>query len=733
MMSHHQQAGGVMSMSTKSQRVPAKAATPPSHRRLDIQGLRALAVILVALNHADVPGLAGGYIGVDVFFVISGFVITQSMLGPDNHRGISLSGFYAARARRILPMATLVTATTLFASWLLLNYVRAEQVSVDAFWSTIFLANFHFAGQGTDYFSADTPPSPLQHFWSLAVEEQFYLVWPILLGVLIFGITRKARPTKHSHETPRYRILAALAIIIVASFVWSIVQTAEEPTAAYFSPLTRTWELAAGAVLAVASPYIKKIPAAHRVIASWVGLAGIVLTAFVFTESTPFPGYAVALPILSTVLVIGGGTAIRAGGADSVLSWKPLQRLGDWSFSIYLWHWPALVIVAGYLGRELTVLEGLGIVALSVGLSYLTWRWVEEPFRTSEWFKAEKSNSLALWPAALAVALCSILAVTQSLQAGELQRTSAAAAAAPAPVPISQEEVLPGETAVDAGAEAVKSSVLAARANAPIPVALTPAIDLIDADIFEMPGCTAGDGETSSEICPQGDTDASDTIVIIGDSHAEHWIPSLDQIGDELGIKVVPIIKHGCTSVDVTVMLSNGSPFTECNEWRAWAIAQALETGAATTIVSSTIAGSIQNEAGEALTDGRIKEIATLWSAGVVSTTTQLGANGSRVVMLSDAPGVSEVPTECLLRRDATLATCTWPQVQRTEILNEASGAGAAASGIEFVDLTNWFCFDGDCPLVIGNTVAYRDTNHITITFGKQMAAQLAAKLGLTA
>ena len=671
--------------------------------------------------------MAGGYVGVDVFFVISGFVITQSMLGPSNSRGISLSGFYAARARRILPMASLVTVVTVFASWLLLNYIRAEQVSSDAFWSTIFLANFHFSSQGTDYFSADTPPSPLQHFWSLAVEEQFYLVWPILLGILLFGFTMKSSARRLAPSVPRPRILIAIGLVITASLIWCVFQTAQLPTEAYFSPLSRAWELAAGAAVAVAGPYMTRIPTKIRVATSWIGLAGIVTAAFLFTEKTPFPGSAAILPIAATVLLIVGGTAVRSGGADSLLSLKPMQWVGNWSFSIYLWHWPALVIAAGYLGRELTVPEGLAIAGLSIGLSYVTWRWIEEPFRTSTWFKTDKSHSLALWPAALALSICSILVVSQSLQSAELQRAAAAQVAAPAPILAADPEA-----EVDPAIEQVKGAVFAARNGEPIPAALTPAVDQIDGDIFEMTGCTAGNGDTSSAICERGDLAATESLVLIGDSHAEHWIPAFDAIGAELGIKIIPIIKHGCTPVDVTVM-ANGAPFADCNEWRKWAINEALSYDATTTVVSSTIAGSVQNPAGEALTDSRISEISTLWSAGVASTTTQLGTGGSRVVILSDAPGVSEVPAECLLRRDANLGTCMWPQVQRTEILNKATGAGAATAGVDFVDLTNWFCFDGDCPLVIGNTVVYRDTNHITITFGTQMASLLKARIGLTA
>jgi peptidoglycan/LPS O-acetylase OafA/YrhL len=713
-----------------SSKTSAKSADPKSNGttktpfRRDIQGLRAVAVLLVVLNHAGVPGLEGGYVGVDVFFVISGFVITQSLLSSENRQGISIRSFYAARARRILPLSTLVIVATAVSSLFLLNYIRAEQVAQDALAATFFLANFHFSAQGTDYFSSDVPPSPFQHFWSLAVEEQFYLVWPWLLGILVFGFTRKS--TGPFHKVPSNRVLAILGLLIVVSFGWSVIQTAELATVAYFSPLTRAWELAAGATLAVGAVHLSKLPWKLLAAGSWVGLAGVLGSAFLLDEKTSFPGYAVALPVLSTILIIAGGTAsYKNSGAGLVLELAPFRAIGNWSFSIYLWHWPILVIAAGYLGRDMTLPENLAVIALSVAISYVTYTFIERPSQRSTWLKNDREKSLALWPAALAITLCSLLFVNESLQGWESDRAAAAAMAAPASTPLADSD------ATDPAADAVRESVRAAANGVTLPIALTPAVDEIGDDVDELAGCSAASGDTESEVCAYGDPDAGRSIAVIGDSHALHWIPAFDLIGKSSGWTIFPVVKHGCTASDVTLMYSNGAPNTECDVWRAWAYEKVDSLGVDTVIISTSIPGSIAGESGVGLTDSDIDAMSRLWADGVAASATRLGATGAEVVVLSDAPGVQEAPAECLLARDATMSTCTWPQSQRSIILNDATRAGASAAGVDHMDLTPWFCDSKSCPLVIGTTIAYRDKSHVSTTYAAQLAEPLSDRLGL--
>ena len=261
-----------------------EAGTAPDDRRFrpDVEGLRAVAVLLVVFYHADVPRVTGGFIGVDVFFVISGFVITGLLLRERQRTGhTSILNFYPRRVRRILPAATLVILVVVAASYLLLGYVSGDLIAHDGRWAAVFLSNFHFEAVGTNYFTAKLPPSPLQNFWSLSVEEQFYVVYPSLFLVMARWKGRLS---------PQAKMAITLAIVIVASYWLSVVQTASHPTAAYFSPFTRAWELALGALVALGTPWLKRIPAPGAALLTWAGLAAIAVAAFAFTAQTAVPG-----------------------------------------------------------------------------------------------------------------------------------------------------------------------------------------------------------------------------------------------------------------------------------------------------------------------------------------------------------------------------------------------------------------------------------------------------------
>jgi peptidoglycan/LPS O-acetylase OafA/YrhL len=356
--------------------------------RPDIEGLRAVAVALVVLFHAGVVPLAGGYVGVDVFFVLSGFLITglliRERLAFDS---TSLPRFYARRVRRILPAATLVLVVTLLASYQWLGFLRANTIALDGQWTALFGANLHFALEGTQYLNNLAPPSPLQHYWSLAVEEQFYLIWPLLF-LIIAGIGRGARL--------RVKLAVALGIIITASFAWSIIQTPQDGNWAFFSPLTRAWELAIGALLAVSIPLILRIPTSTGPWLSWAGLGCVIGSAFLLDGNTPFPGYAASLPVLGAALAIIGGTVTPGGGAEVVLARAPLQWLGKLSYGLYLWHWPLLIVSAQATGNAVSFPQSLGLVAIAVLLSVVTYRLAENPIRRSTVLQKRTFASVSL-------------------------------------------------------------------------------------------------------------------------------------------------------------------------------------------------------------------------------------------------------------------------------------------------------------------------------------------------
>jgi peptidoglycan/LPS O-acetylase OafA/YrhL len=296
----------------------SETALPERTFRPDIEGLRAVAVLAVVLFHAGVLGIRGGYVGVDIFFVLSGFLITGLLLREQQRLGsVSLPAFYARRARRILPAATFVLIATVLATYYLLGTIRGAVTALDGRWTAAFAANLRFAIQGTDYFGRRLAPSPLQHYWSLAVEEQFYLVWPALL-LLTAKVGRGL--------ALRSKLAALLAVIVISSFGWSVVETRTDPVWAFFSPFTRAWELGIGGLLALGTTRLRLLPNRLAPWLSWAGLFAVLLSFVLLTGRTAFPGYAAALPVLGTALVVIAGTIGPAGGAEAVLGRAPLAE-----------------------------------------------------------------------------------------------------------------------------------------------------------------------------------------------------------------------------------------------------------------------------------------------------------------------------------------------------------------------------------------------------------------------
>jgi len=394
-----------------------EAGTAPGDRpfRPDVQGLRAVAILLVVLYHASIPGMSGGYVGVDVFFVISGFVITGVLLRERASTGrTSIRAFYGRRARRIIPAATLVIIATVLATFFFLGSATGWTTAVDGKWASVFLANFHFAGTATNYLASQSPPSPLQNYWSLAVEEQFYIVYPTAFLVVAAFMT---------WVSFRVRLGALLGATIVGSYVLSIVMTTSNPSAAYFSPFTRAWELALGGLLALTSDTLRRLAPLVAAGASWLGLGGILLAAFIFSSTTAYPGSLVAIPVLGTALVIAGGTAQPAHGAELVLRLRPFQLLGLVSYSLYLWHWPILTIAAQRDGKTtLPVAENVVLVALALLLAVGTYALVENPIRHSRILMTRR------W-ASVATGLC-LMASSLAVTTFEVHRYNASATTA---------------------------------------------------------------------------------------------------------------------------------------------------------------------------------------------------------------------------------------------------------------------------------------------------------------
>ena len=358
---------------------------------MDIQGLRALAVLLVVLSHVNVINLSGGYVGVDVFFVISGYLITQVIIreytaNAAQYNGLgwfSIRAFYLRRFIRIVPVAFLVLISTTVSAYLLFNDVRAQRISIDALWSALFLANFHFIGVETNYFQQGFSTSPLQHFWSLAVEEQFYLVFPtLLLGVVsLHGL----RIFKFKLWWDR-RIIILIGFLSLLSFSWAVYSTSNSPSSSYFSSLTRAWELGLGALLALFTHSSQRILGVRlRNLLSLLGFAAILFAAFSFTSSTPFPSFYTLIPTLGTVLIIGTGINVETHPQSifqKISRFRFISYLGDISYSVYLWHLPILIMASETLDTDTTSFKfKIAVLILIILVSALTYFLYENPIR----------------------------------------------------------------------------------------------------------------------------------------------------------------------------------------------------------------------------------------------------------------------------------------------------------------------------------------------------------------
>jgi peptidoglycan/LPS O-acetylase OafA/YrhL len=711
-------------------RAPAEREPKLGHRN-DIQGLRAVAVLLVVLGHAGVGFLKGGYVGVDVFFVLSGFLITGLLLSEARKRHhVSMGGFYLRRARRILPAAVLTLVVVDFVVFHLLNFIRAKQYLQDSIPSALFTANIHFAAQGTDYFAQGQPPSPLQHFWSLAVEEQFYIVWPAVFAIVLGLSLRRhsPRPTEVGEPAVR-RTLIVIGAIAVGSLAWSIFYTQGHAAAAYFSTFARAWELALGAALALAVARIAQLPDRWRTLMGWLGLVLIVIAAVAFSAGTPFPGYAALLPTVGAALVIGAGVARYSDrSAGRMLSAKPLRYVGDRSYTFYLWHWPVLVIVAAYVGHSLSVGVNLLLLGAAFALSVVTYGLFEKPIRNAQWAR----KPVALLPFAVAVLAVVVLATSwsSSIDNREFQaqlRSESASVPTLALAPVSS----PATAQVNGGAAsaatvagqslpAVVSAVISPPNRHLDPSALSPPIgELQNTNYLPNEDCKSHFGMTTQNICRFGAASSSRTIVVIGDSHAEMWMPAIISLGQRDGWAVVPLLKQGCLASEWTSGEHSGagqslSALGDCHAWFNWAMAQARSLHPDVALIAGYY--SYVGLTGEP------------WVLnGLRAAADGVRRSAKRVAIIGDPPTRANNPVDCLLAPNATLASCSRQLTQDQTAITGAVSQMAASDGLGFIDTTGWFCYEAQCPLVIGNIIAYRDDNHLTPTYSTALSGAFRA------
>nr|WP_280526213.1 acyltransferase family protein [Couchioplanes caeruleus] len=861
-----------------------------------MEGMRAIAVTLVVLSHAGMATLAGGYVGVDVFFVISGFLITTLLLKELDRTGtISLSDFYARRAVRLLPASALVLVATLAGAWFWLPSTRFHSISLDGLFATFYGINWRLADEGVDYLNADAAPSPLQHFWSLAVEEQFYLVWPLLMLVYAaiwarrraknapettparqttgsasvrpggpmpmqqrsagsaqvrpggpvpaqqawgygsarpggpmpmqqrsagsaqvrpggpvpaqqawgYGSARpggpmpmpqrsagsaqvrpggpvpaqqawgygSARPggpmpmpqrsagsaqvrpggpmpaqQARGHGMPRYatgeprkevvapvvdktperkpatRVPLTLALIAVAgiSLAASVTQTKSAAPWAYFGAHTRAWELAVGALVAVAASRLARLPGPLAALLTWAGLAAVITSAFHYDENTAFPGTAALLPVLGSAAIIAAGCASPRGSVAVVLRAWPFQLIGRYSYSWYLWHWPVLMIGPAALGREPSLRLGLALSAASLVVAVLSYHLVENPARNGPWIKARARRGIAVG-LVLSTATAGV-----ALGAGQFTP------------PVETGEAVEDPTSLLAKAadpQAVLQTLLAEsakRTRLPSNVRPAPQSAATDQPVIYKDQCHLEyEVVTPDGPCLYGDPDGKKSIFLLGDSHAAHWFPAVDAIAKKRGLQLYSRTKSACPASSVLVfnrVLKR--PYRECAEWREKVLDE-IAAKRPTFVVLSSNGGNFD---GLVSPDNKLLDKSNwdkLWLAGWIKTVDRIKKAGSVPVLLLDTPWPPNSTPECMVTNPSAVDKCSARVAEAfyEPVRRKAVAAKAASLGAKVIDSQGWFCTAEVCPAVIGNLLVWKDGSHISTAYSAALTPLLNASL----
>ncbi|RAV13499.1 acyltransferase [Mycolicibacterium sp. GF69] len=709
--------------------MPAGQSPPKQGFRPDIEGLRAVAVLGVVLFHAGVPGVGGGYVGVDVFFVISGFLITgllwREVAAADTVR---LRRFYGARARRLLPAAATVAVVTALASVVLLPPLQARTVMGDGVASALYVGNYRFMLQG-DYFFNEMPLSPFLHYWSLGVEEQFYLVWPtLIIGTAWFIRRRRSRTdatwTEGHHRRvrpPQRPYVVVLALVAAVSFAASLWATHWLPLVAFYSLPTRAWELAVGGLVALTAGQWHRLSPTLLAIAGWGGLTLIVLGYIELSETTPFPGTAALLPVIGTALVIGAGCAAHPSGCGRLLALSPMRAVGRVSYSWYLWHWPVLLLAPAMLGHSLGLAGRLLAALVSGVLAVLTLVLIENPLRFAAPVRRSPVGSLALGGAATAIAVCVcvVLLVAMPIPAGR------GAPAAPPIVTASQKPPGPNIDSYDAAVQHSFAQVQAAverSANLKaVPSNLVPPLaEAAEPSATFLEGCMRKLFEIQHPECATGDVASKTTVALVGDSGAAMWGPAFQQVAEEQRWRLETLTKAGCPFIDLPINFPElRREFTECEQWRDQ-IMDRLRADPPELVVVSMWRGY-----------GGAWGITAYDQAWIDSLTHQvqhLRDTGAKVLVLGPIPFSGSVVPICLSGHLDNAMACSPPTsraVNKAGIADEMTAT--KAGGGQYADLTELFCDAERCPVIVGNILVYPDGKHVTREYSRLLAPAIGA------
>jgi peptidoglycan/LPS O-acetylase OafA/YrhL len=692
--------------------VPAGQHRQQASVRTDIQGLRAIAVSAVLLYHLWPQRLTGGFAGVDVFFVISGFLITSHLLAHPPTSVGNLFDFWSRRIRRLLPAALLVLMATLIASRLVAPATQWSNTAVQAKSAALYVVNWRLASDAVDYLAAQNAPSPVQHFWSLSVEEQFYLFWPVLILIL-------ALAARWLHLRLMPTIVVGLGLSVAASLAYSIHETQTDPARAYFVTPTRVWELGIGGLLAA---FVSRrafgrtrdseavpLPPIARTMLAWLGLAAIAVTAFTYTGSTPFPGWQALLPTLGAAAVIAAAAPMTLGSPGPLLAIRPIQWLGNVSYSVYLWHWPMIVLVPYVSGDHLGRLDKAAVIVASLVLAALTKRFVEDRFRTPGWGRP------LVKPFALAAAGMAIVITAASLQIVEVHHSETEAQAA-LDHALASHGACFGAAALAAPAGTCKPTTSGTLTPDPVQAAN----DKSDAyaAISHKKDCFAYLPSFHVTTCTFGQPTSSVNIALVGNSHAGEWVTPLEVLAKQNGWRITTYLASQCAFADVAQTFDTAAHSQACLNWVHKTTKRVTAGNYNLVIMVNRISVTA---VGHDLAGSQ-----AAYLRGYETVLKAMEAAHETVVGIRDtpAPGIS-VP-DCLAAHPDDYSACDGP---RSKWLPKEPLTAAIASihdpRITEADLTNYICGPKTCAAAVGSVPVYFDASHLTATYARTLAPYL--------
>lgn len=649
--------------------------------RYDLEGLRAVAAILVAIYHIWLGRVSGG---VDVFFVIAGFLVTGTLLRQLERTGRVHPGRFLGRLLvRLLPQALTVLLAVAVATVLLLPVTRRADVFREIVASALYVENWQLIANSVDYLARDRGDSPVQHYWAMSIQGQFYLLWLVLALVAVVAGARRA-----AHA----RLTLLIALTTVASFVCSVLLTRADQPVAYFHTATRAWEFGMGALVAAGALTVPRLTYRGQRLLGWTGLSLVLATGLVLPVGHTFPGVAALVPVVGAVLILLSGRPLP-GSASALLSARPLVSLGGVAYAIYLWHWPLLVFYLHLRGVDQAGLwGGLLVLTASIALAYASTRLVERPIRRLDW------DRRGAWAAPVVGVTATVLVVITVTAAGV--RT---VPTMPAGADVRLAHWADPDAAPDFTLE---------PSPEPYPGFLAAGTDQVAA---AADGCHQSLRGREVLRCSYGAEDAERTMLLVGGSHSLHWHPALEEIALQTGWQLEVMTKSGCRQglslVGYEHALYKDVEFTtSCRAWDAEVRRLILSDPPDLVVANTTtvVAGE-----GDELPPYYLE----FWS--------ELAAHDIAMLGIRATPRAFENRVDCIAEHGPDAERCDLPRSATLSETNPAAQLADDLPTLTVVDLNDWLCSETSCPPVIEDTIAYSDRHHLSTTFSRALAQPL--------